>query len=64
MNIRTPKTLATLGGALIVLSGVINSALGARIGAIYYDIYPGGKMGHVGVVAGLLAAPEQIPAGP
>jgi hypothetical protein len=55
MNIRIPKKLAKIGGVLIAISGVINTALGIRIGAILYDAYPGGKMGHVGIIAGVLA---------
>jgi uncharacterized BrkB/YihY/UPF0761 family membrane protein len=55
MNIRIPKRLAKIGGVLITISGVINIALGIRIGAIFYDVYPGGKMGHVGIIAGIVA---------
>ena len=50
-----PRKLAKIGGLLIVISGVVNAALGIRIGAMYYDIYPGGKMGHVGIIAGFIA---------
>jgi hypothetical protein len=55
MKVEAPKKIATLGGILLSISGVVNFVLGARIGALVYDAYPGGKMGHVGVVAGLLA---------
>jgi hypothetical protein len=55
MNLRIPKRLATVGGVLIIISGVINSVLGFRIGALIYDIYPGGRMGHVGIIAGIIA---------
>lgn len=55
MNIRIPKRLATLGGVFIFISGIVNSLLGIRIGALYYDIYSGGRMGHVGIVAGVIA---------
>ncbi len=55
MKVETPKRLATAGGILLSISGVVNAVLGAQIGALVYDAYPGGKMGHVGVVAGLLA---------
>ena len=55
MNIRIPKRLAKIGGVLLAISGVINTALGIRIGAIFYDVYPGGKMGHVGIIAGFVA---------
>jgi hypothetical protein len=50
-----PKKIATMGAALIVVSGVVNTILGAKIGAVLYEIYPGGKMGHVGVIAGVAA---------
>lgn len=55
MKVETPKRIATIGGILLSVSGVVNSVLGARIGALFYDAYPGGKMGHVGVIAGVLA---------
>jgi len=55
MNARKPKKIATVGGALICASGVLNAALGARIGAVLYDVYPGGRMGHVGIISGVAA---------
>jgi hypothetical protein len=55
MNLRIPKRIAKIGGVLIAISGVVNTVLGAHIGAILYDAYPGGKMGHVGIIAGLAA---------
>ncbi|UCC85019.1 MAG: hypothetical protein JSW46_08940 [Gemmatimonadota bacterium] len=55
MKVETPKKIATVGGILLSVSGVVNAVLGARIGALFYDAYPGGRMGHVGVIAGLLA---------
>jgi hypothetical protein len=55
MNLRNPKSIAKIGGMLIVISGVVNTVLGARIGAKLYEVYPGGKMGHVGIIAGLAA---------
>jgi uncharacterized BrkB/YihY/UPF0761 family membrane protein len=55
MNLRIPKRIAKIGGALITISGVVNTVLGAHIGAFLYDAYPGGKMGHVGIIAGLAA---------
>ena len=33
----------------------INLVLGVQIGALHYYPYPGGKMGHVGITAGLTA---------
>ena len=56
MNVKAPKRLATVGGVLIIISGIVNSLLGIRIGALVYDIYPGGRMGHVGIIAGIIAA--------
>jgi len=53
MTLRTPKKLAFIGGVLISISGVVNAILGVQIGAILYDAYPGGNMGHVGIVAGI-----------
>ena len=55
MKTRTPKKLATIGALLIAISGTVNILLGLRIGALWYDVYPGGRMGHVGVIAGLVA---------
>ncbi len=55
MNLRVPKRIAKIGGVLITISGVVNAVLGARIGATVYDAYPGGKMGHVGIIAGITA---------
>jgi len=54
-KLRIPKKLAFIGGLLIGVSGVVNAALGVSIGALYYDVYPGGNMGHVGIVAGIAA---------
>ena len=48
-----PRKLAFIGGLLIALSGVVNAILGAQIGALIYDAYPGGNMGHVGIIAGI-----------
>jgi uncharacterized BrkB/YihY/UPF0761 family membrane protein len=55
VNLRIPRKIAKIGGVLIMISGVVNAALGARIGATFYDAYPGGKMGHVGIIAGVAA---------
>lgn len=52
---RIPKRIATVGGLLISISGVVNAVLGAQIGVFLYDVYPGGKMGHVGIIAGVAA---------
>jgi uncharacterized BrkB/YihY/UPF0761 family membrane protein len=52
-TIRIPKRLAFTGGILMAASGVVNAVLGIRTGALYYDVYPGGNMGHVGIVAGI-----------
>ena len=55
MNLNIPSKIAKVGGVLISISGVVNAILGMRIGATFYDAYPGGKMGHVGVIAGVAA---------
>jgi len=55
MNLNIPSKIAKVGGVLISISGVVNAILGIRIGATFYDAYPGGKMGHVGVIAGVAA---------
>lgn len=55
MNLGRPKRIATIGSVLISISGVVNSVLGAWIGAILYDAYPGGRMGDVGMIAGVAA---------
>ncbi|HSG80952.1 MAG TPA: hypothetical protein VLC48_01775 [Gemmatimonadota bacterium] len=55
VNVKTPKTIAAVGGVLIAVSGLVNAALGARVNALVYDVYPGGRMGHVGIIAGIAA---------
>jgi hypothetical protein len=47
--------IAQLGGLLIFISGVVNLLLGVQVGAVYYEIYPGGRLGHVGIVSGIAA---------
>jgi hypothetical protein len=49
------KRIAQLGGLLIFISGVVNLLLGIQVGAVFYEIYPGGRLGHVGIVSGLVA---------
>jgi len=49
------KRVAQLGGLLIFISGVVNLLLGIQVGAVSYEIYPGGRMGHVGIVSGIAA---------
>jgi len=51
----TSRKIATVGGIFITLSGILNLVLGIQIGALHYYPYPGGKMGHVGITAGLVA---------
>jgi hypothetical protein len=55
VSLGVPKRIATVGGILLSISGLVNAVLGARIGALVYDAYPGGRMGHVGVIAGVAA---------
>jgi len=49
------RKIAAVGGVFITLSGILNLVLGIQIGALHYYPYPGGKMGHVGITAGLAA---------
>lgn len=53
MKTKIPRKLALFGGLLIAISGIVNAVLGALIGAMFYEVYPGGNMGHVGIVAGI-----------
>ena len=55
MNLRIPKKLVRSSGALITISGIVNIILGVQIGAVLYEAYPGGNMGHVGIIAGIAA---------
>ncbi len=55
MKTQIPQRIAAAGGIFIILSGALNFVLGVQIGALYYYPYPGGKMGHVGIIAGLIA---------
>jgi len=55
MTKKLPRKIVIAGGILIVLSGILNTILGIQISAVYYYPYPGGKMGHVGIIAGLIA---------
>lgn len=50
-----PWKISAAGGIFITLSGILNLSLGIQIGAFHYEPYPGGKMGHVGITAGLAA---------
>ncbi len=54
-SLRIARKLTIIGGILIAASGLVNTVLGMSIGALYYDVYPGGRMGHVGIFAGILA---------
>jgi hypothetical protein len=55
MNTTQPLKIASIGSVLIVFSGVLNSLLGASIDALFYEPYPGGYFGHVGIVSGIAA---------
>jgi len=55
MKDKTPRKISAAGGIFITLSGILNLILGIQIGATHYYPYPGGKMGHVGITAGLAA---------
>jgi hypothetical protein len=49
------KRIAQLGGLLIFISGIVNLLLGIQVGAIFYEIHPSGRLGHVGIVSGMVA---------
>jgi len=49
------KRIAQIGGLLIAISGIVNLLLGIQVGAVFYEIYPGGRLGHVGIVSGMVA---------
>ena len=49
------KRIAQLGGIFVFISGVVNLLLGVQVGAVFYEIYPGGRLGHVGIVSGMVA---------
>lgn len=53
MSYTTQKKLAEVGGSLIFVSGIVNTLLGIKIGALLYEVYPGGYFGHVGILAGI-----------
>lgn len=53
MSYITHKKLAEVGGALIFVSGIVNAFLGVKIGALFYEVYPGGYFGHVGIFSGI-----------
>ncbi|MFH1313464.1 MAG: hypothetical protein ABIJ00_09625 [Candidatus Eisenbacteria bacterium] len=55
MNTRVPGLLTTIGGALIVASGIVSLAVALTFGAVLYEVDPNGLFGHVGIVAGIAA---------
>jgi len=55
MNPQTPRTLATIGGLLIIASGAVSLALGLGTGSLRYEPDPNGIFGHIGILAGLAA---------
>lgn len=50
-----PGGLIRIGGALIILSGIVSIVISIPIGAVYYEVDPLGIFGHIGIVAGLIA---------
>lgn len=56
MNPDIPRTLTTVGGGLILASGVLSLALGLRTGLFWYEPDPNGVFGHIGILTGLAAA--------
>jgi hypothetical protein len=55
VNPKIPRVLATVGGALILVSGVLSLILGLSTGSLRYEPDPNGIFGHIGVLAGLAA---------
>jgi len=55
MNPRIPRTLGSIGGILIIASGVLSLALGLSTGSLRYEPDPNGIFGHIGILAGLAA---------
>lgn len=53
MRGRIPGMLGTLGGALIIASGILSAMIGWRNDFLIYEPDPGGRFGHVGILAGL-----------
>jgi len=51
----TTKLIVTIGGVIIFLSGIASIVLGLKTKEPFYDVYPGGKMGHIGIHAGVTA---------
>lgn len=50
-----PKAITRTGGILIIISGIVSALLGAKVDAPVYDVYAGGNLGHVGILAGVIA---------
>jgi hypothetical protein len=55
MNPQIPRMLATIGGALILASGLVSLGLGLGMGSLWYEPDPNGIFGHIGILAGLSA---------
>ena len=54
-TLRIPRKLAIYDWVLITLRGMVNAVLDVQIDALLYNVYPGGKMGHVGIIASIAA---------
>jgi hypothetical protein len=55
MNPQIPRVLATIGGALILASGMLSLGLGLGTGSLWYEPDPNGVFGHIGILSGLSA---------
>jgi hypothetical protein len=52
MRMNIPRALGSLGGSLIMASGIVSATIGWRNDLLFYEPDPAGRFGHVGIVAG------------
>jgi len=53
MSMGMPRILGSLGGSLIMASGILSAMIGWRNDLLFYQPDPAGRFGHVGIIAGL-----------